>query len=175
MEVIIGFIFEMFKIVIQSTLYGFILLVLLNIIFKRKIKLKTWLLTSAIILVTLFIYRNTHWGDHGLGDSRRIPLQYKKEISQMNGNWSYISINKNKTIPITEFAIKDEYVVGLTGIDGIESYPPYFVWNYNTDTLSYYNSLAELDSLTTLGRLKLIPFHKHYNEYCGGWKFWLLP
>lgn len=175
MEVIVSFIFELLKIVILSTVYGSIIFVFLQLVFKRKLKLKIWLFASAFILVNMVIYRNTHWGNHGLGDSRRIPLQYGKEINQLNGNWTYIHINNNKTIPITEFALTNDYVIGLTGIDGIESYPKYFAWNYKTDSIYFYGTKAELNARTPIGKVKLMPFHKHYYWCFGGWKFWLLP
>ena len=175
MELLIGLIFELFKIVIQSAIYGIIIVFVYKILFNKTFTLKTWILTSSIIAIAMLVLLNTHWGSHGFGDSRRIPLQFNKEIDIINGSLAYIDIKKNGTIPIADFTILENKVIGKTGIDATQTYPPYFVWDLKNDNLTYYNSNNELFSSENLKKINLEPFYKHYHKYWGGWRFWLLP
>jgi len=175
MEVIVGAIFEFIKIAIQSAVYGLIISLIIKMLTKQKVALKTWLITSSTILISMIIFLNTHWGDHGLGDSRRIPLKYDKEVGQINGTTSGIKYNGNNYLPINEFEIVDDIVFGLTGPDAVNSNPPYFVWNFKNDHITFCNSRNEMDSITMLRDTELKPFYKHYGMFWGGWKFWLLP
>ena len=175
MEVAIGFLFELVKISVQSALYSYVILLLFGAFFSKKIKPKPWLLLTVLIVICMFSYMNTHWGEHGLGDSKRIPLPNNKEISQMNGNYAYIAIGEYQTLPIDEFAIKDNYLIGLTGNDAIEKHPPFFSWNIENNQVIFYDTKNALDSISEFKNVEFKSFHKHYSEYWGGWRFWVLP
>lgn len=50
----------------------------------------------------------TYWGDHGLGDSYRIPIGHGKEISGFSGNDGFIEPlgHKGEVLSIESFAVK---------------------------------------------------------------------
>ena len=54
-------------------------------------RFKFWLLSAIGFSITLLIISSTHWANHGLGDTSRIPVSNGKAIYQMNGNQTYIT------------------------------------------------------------------------------------
>ena len=56
----------------------------------KKEKKKYWFVFGLSISIGLFIYSFTYWGNHGLGDSARIPIGNFKEVGETNGTDSYI-------------------------------------------------------------------------------------
>ena len=185
MEVLFHFIFELVKIGVLASIYAAILLFVFARINKsnseswfQKItanKKKFWFVSGAIISILLFVWMFTYWGNHGLGDSARIPIGHGKEIEQINGNWSFISPNGHEyeMFTIQSFAVKDNFCVGETEQNS------YYIWNLETNdvetikTLKEYQVKAENLNLPNLHEFK--SFWDGYQKYWGGWKFWFLP
>ena len=92
MEVLGHFIFELLKITFLGFVYSTVLYYIFKIIPENKkpqpLKSKKilWLFISSFLLFYMF----TPYGNHGRGDSARIPISYTKEIN--NINWTKYGI-----------------------------------------------------------------------------------
>jgi hypothetical protein len=90
MEVLFHGIFELIKISILGCIYATLTLVTFIIIghykpdswFDKvsKKKLRLWFLSGLFISVGLFLFMFTYFGDHGLGDSARVPVGHFKVV-----------------------------------------------------------------------------------------------
>jgi len=117
----------------------------------------------------------SHYGDHGLGDSARIPLHHDNSIQQIDIT-SYIGY----TI-IDSFHFTDDFVFGVTHSDTFTKIKQslYFAYNLQNNHTSQFKSKAEFhtfllqNNLDTSADLK--DFDYHYNKYWRGWRFFLLP
>lgn len=187
MEVLFHFVFELVKISILAGVYSLILLIVFRQINKSKsdswfqkvtvnIK-KFWLSSGSIIFGLLFIWMFTYWGDHGLGDSARIPIGHWKEIEQINVNSSFISPkgHENEKLTIKSFAVRNNNCVGKSKKDQTE----YFIWNLSTNDIEKFTNLEDFsvkaESMNLPISNEFTDFDQAYHEYWGGWKFWLLP
>ena len=94
MEAAGHFVFMVFKIAILASIYALITLVLLSLLAKfykvdyftkilRNKKL-SWFGLGFIISTLLLIYSFTYWGNHGLGDSARVPVGYWHAVGNTN-------------------------------------------------------------------------------------------
>jgi len=181
MEVLIGLIFELFKVVIQSAIYGFVIVLIYKSLFKKTLVFKAWLLTSSILAVVMLIFLNTHWGSHGLGDSRRIPLQFNKEIQIINGTQAYIQDKDNgiSTMDIDSFSIAEEYVYGQLKEYNENYEGNFFLYDLGHNEIETFISPVEYHKgLVEKGldpNAKLQDFKFYYRNYWSGWRFWLLP
>ncbi len=187
MEVLFHFIFELVKISILASVYSLILLIVFRQINKsnsyswfQKVTVnskKFWLSSGSIIFGLLFIWMFTYWGDHGLGDSARIPIGHGKEIEEINGNWSFISPNghENEKFTIKSFAVRSNYCVGMSNKDQTD----YFIWNLSTNDIEKFTNLEEYSekviSMNLPDTFEFKDFDQAYDEFWGGWIFWLLP
>ncbi len=190
MEVAIGFVFELIKIFILSCIYASLVLLTLKIIGSythgswcyrvSRNKLQLWLSSGFLISIGLFIFMFTFYGDHGLGDSARIPVGHWREILETNGSLAYIQKEgRGSMLVIDKFLIADDYVYGLTS-DVNEHYNgKYFIYdlaNNNIKTFEeingYLNSLIA-KNLNETAEYK--NFDYHYRQYWHGWRFWILP
>ena len=182
MEVLYHFVFVLIKVALLSCLYGALFLIIIRIINKGRnhSSLKTWGILSVSSFVLLFVFMNTYWGDHGLGDSTRIPVGYGQEIKQINGVTTYIQPG-NYTydmLDIESFTQVDNLICGKTLISAVDRPEPYFAWNLSKNNVQFfknkkvYNEFVKNHSYPIETEFK--SFHHHYNRFWGGWRFWLL-
>ncbi len=182
MEVLFHLVFVMIKVAILSCLYGLLFLIMMRLIKKRRTlrSTKTWMILSASSFVLLFVFMNTYWGDHGLGDSARIPVGYGEDISQINGVTTFIEPQNYDygILEVETFAQIDNIICGKTLISPVGSPAPYFVWNLSDNKVRFfkskkaYHDYAQTRSYPIEDEFK--SFHNHYNAFWGGWRFWLL-
>ena len=84
-------IFEFIRIGILSLIYGFLIWLVLNKVFKTK-NLKKRLIIP-LIFIGLFVWRNSYWRNNGYGDFGRVPLTSEYEITMID--FWIASIKKN--------------------------------------------------------------------------------
>jgi len=190
MEVLIHILFTLIKLAILGSIYTTIVLLFFklieffqpksctNRIFKKK--LRFWFSSGAIISTGIFLFATTHWGNHGLGDSARIPLHYRKTVNQMNGTQAYIEGLKYQygALWVDNFAITSDYLVGKTKSSPVDNPKDYFVWNLKTNKINYFDTENEYEEFAENQNLPLEkdfkPFWNHYSDFWDGWRFWTL-
>lgn len=189
MEVFIHFIFELVKIALLSSFYAFILLMLIKLYgsFRPKSWLynltrkeaKFWRKSFVVIYLILFIWQFTYWGNHGLGDSARIPIGYGKDIRQINGLFTFIRPKgyETETFPVYAYSLNKNYCFGETDEDVSKN--QYFIWNLETNEAENYETIQEFQTRALQLKIpintKLSTFRKGYSNYWNEWRFWLLP
>lgn len=171
MAVLIHFIFSLVKIAIQASIYATIVVLFVTLIAQKKVnqKKRIWFVCGAVISFGLFLFMFSHWGDHGLGDSARIPLAHGREVNQADGSWTYITPEgyEYEVLSIKQFSFNQEYLVGQVEEPQIAKYA---IWDLANNKVEFTNALETKYSLN----LNFQDFYKHYQEYWGGWRFWLL-
>lgn len=190
MEVFSHELFLTIKLVILGGVYALVTLLIFRLlsIFKphswvdsvSSEKLRFWFLNGALISLSIFIFSTTHWGSHGLGDYARIPLNYGKEIIQINGTQAFIeNIDyKHGDLSVSAFATTPHYVVGKAKNRMAEHPEEYFSWFLPTNNIQYfyskntYKNYAKKNNLPDPSEFK--SFWEHYNDYWNGWRFWML-
>jgi len=191
MEVLFHFIFQLIKIGILASIYAILLIGILTILGKFKSteylerikneKKKYWCVYGLIISIGLFVYSFTYWGNHGLGDSARIPIGHFKEVDETNGMITSIEPNNYQfgAMAVHSFAKSKIYLVGKSETSPVDRPKPYFIWNLYKDEIVFYDSEAEYNSFADKNELPEISefktFRESYREYWGGLKFWMLP
>ena len=100
MEVLIHLVIELAKISILGCIYATLILIIIKIIANNKPnswfgrlsrkKLRLWCLSGLFISGGLFFFMFTNFGDHGLGDSARIPVGHWRAIQEVNGTQAYL-------------------------------------------------------------------------------------
>lgn len=169
MAVLIHFIFSLFKIAILASGYALLIVLTLKLTSPKRLpKKKIWFASGAIISVCLFIFMFTHWGDHGLGDSARIPLKYGREVNQTDGYWTYITPEgyEYEVLTLQQFSYTDEFLIGVVDEPKIAKYA---IWDLSSNKVEFTNELGPKYSRITFQK-----FFSHYQDYWGGWRFWLL-
>lgn len=191
MEVIIHFVFEILKIAVLSSLYA-VLLLLLFMFLERKFrsdsfakflkdKFRFWMISAFIISIILFVFMFSYWGNHGLGDSARIPVGYGKEVTETNGTNAYINPDGYEfgDLPIKKFIKKDYFLVGETDESPVDKPLPYFSWNLKNGKFKLFSDKTEFDKYLIQNQLpeqnEFRTFYENYSNYWNGWRFWLLP
>jgi hypothetical protein len=191
MEVLFHLIFQLIKIAILASIYSFLLIQILMVMKKIKPtkylervkneKKKYWFVYGFLLSIGLFVYSFTYWGNHGLGDSARIPIGNFKEVGETNGISAYI---EPKNYPygamiVHSFVKFDNYLIGKTDVSPVDRPKPYFSWDLTKDEILYYNSENEYNLFAEKNNLpkssNFNTFRENYREYWGGLRFWLLP
>ncbi|MEZ5148024.1 MAG: hypothetical protein R2759_13430 [Bacteroidales bacterium] len=184
------FILEIIKISLLGSLYALVLLLLFKVIgyFQKESwfysvtenNTRFWFSTGAVISFALFVFMFTHWGNHGLGDSARLPLRNGQSIKQSDGVWTTFTTKTYYQIRIYEFAADENYIYAHIDRSPTAKLPgKYVIWNLETDHLTFFKSedeytdFAKVDNLPLPNEFKEFDFH--YDLYWGGWRFWLLP
>ena len=191
MEVLFHFIFQLIKIGILASIYSSILIGILLIIgkfksnaFLKRVKTKKrkyWFLFGFLISIGLFIFSFTYWGNHGLGDSARIPIGNFKEVGETNGINAYIEPHNYQygAMNVHSFIKSNNYLVGKTEVSPVDRPKPFFSWDLSTDEITFYDSEKEYDAFADKNRLpkksEFKTFHESYREYWSGIRFMLLP
>ena len=125
----------------------------------------------------LFLFSCTYWGNHGLGDSARIPLGHGEAIEETNGAEAYfdaeVPLQLSTDQPfIAKFQVADDVLCGQANDNS------FFVYSLITKEQQHfanereYNAYAKPRGLAVSGELQ--SFWKQYGYYWGGWRFWLL-
>ncbi|WP_431157845.1 hypothetical protein [Winogradskyella poriferorum] len=191
MEALFHLLFQLLKILILASFYS-TLIILILLIFLRirpisrlekvnKEKKKYWFISGIIFSIILFIYSFTYWGNHGLGDSARIPIGYFKEVGEINGTDAYI---KPRNYPygnllVDCFRTSENYLLGTTKPSTVDWPKPYFSWYLSKDHIIFFDSELEYsEHLKAIGLSKITrckTFRENYKDYWGGLRFWLLP
>ncbi|RBQ04588.1 hypothetical protein [Pedobacter miscanthi] len=185
---LIHFIFELFKILIQSAIYSSIIFFGINSLVKpkpgsflyffRNKKMLTWVSSWGIISFGLFFFMFSYYGDHGLGDSARIPIGHHREISQTD-IMSHIEPKNKGVIYINEFSITDDYVYGTLEKYNLDLNQNYFVYDLKLNTVQLFDQAIPFNYFLTSKNVSqesaYQTFNYHYNQYWNGWRFWLLP
>ncbi len=189
MESLGHFIFELIKITILGFIYSTILFFIYKNISEKKkpewskklfkSKKALWLYISVFLLFLLF----TPYGNHGLGDSARIPISFTKEIS--NVNWTeYGNLNGEKSsekndIYTTQFKLVNNKLCGNLNSDFYDYQNSHFVYDIDSEKLQEFRTEKEYNEFATYKNLpkanELISFQENYSEYWSGWRFFLLP
>lgn len=189
MEYLFGFVCTLFKIAIQAGLYATFALWLVGLVASRYPNnalrrtrydgWEIWQRIFVIVYVALFLFSCTYWGDHGLGDSARLPLGHGEEIVELNGTETsfegrnpFIVSDMGGAQQVDKFQVADEILCAQA--EGKH----YFTYNLATkesrvfaDSLDY-NGYAALRGLPASTEFQ--SFWKHYKRYWAGWRFWLL-
>ncbi len=185
---LIHFLFELFKILIQSTIYASVIFFTITYLVKpkpgslfyffKKEKALTLLSSWVAIFFGLFFFMFSYYGDHGLGDSTRIPIDHHREIGQTD-LLSYIKPNNNGTIYLDEFVITDDHVYGKLNKYNIALYQKYFVYDLKSDAIQTFDQQETFNNyLISKGLNQAVPYESfdfYYSQYWNGWRFWLLP
>ncbi|MEI7508826.1 MAG: hypothetical protein WCJ62_05105 [Flavobacterium sp.] len=189
MESLGHFIFELIKITILGFIYSTILYFIYRNIPKNKkpewcekllkSKKPLWLFISLILLFYMF----TPYGNHGLGDSARIPISFTKEISNINweefGRLNGIKSSEGNDIELTQFKVENNMICGNLKSSFYDYKNSYFIYEIDTEKLQEFKSEKEYNEFATNKNLpkssELKSFEENYSEYWSGWRFFLLP
>ena len=134
---------------------------------KNKRDRKYIRITITIILI---LFSFTYWGNKGYGDEALIPLGFKKHVEQINSNQAYINPEKYKyrTLNIEKFDIQNKYVFGESINSPVDSPPPYFVWNFETEEFLFFDKIESLKkylATKNINQIKLKTFNSNYLTY----------
>jgi hypothetical protein len=189
MEYLFGFLFTLFKIAIQASLYATAARWLAQRADARQVNnalvrasrhgRQFWQRSFVVAYVALFLFSCTYWGDRGLGDSARIPLGHGEEMSEINGNET--SFDGSKPFIVSDMAGDqqvDRFQIANEVLCAQAEQKRYFTYNLVTkehhvfaDSLEY-SAYAVPRGLPPINEFQ--SFWKHYKRYWGGWRFWLL-
>ena len=189
MESLGHFIFELIKITILGFIYSTILFFIYkNISEKKKPEWCKKLFKSKKILwlyisVFLLFYMFTPYGNHGLGDSARIPISFTKEISNVNwteyGNLNGVKSSEKNDIYMTQFKIVDNKLCGNMNSDFYDYQNSHFIYDIDSEKLQEFRTEKEYNEFATHKNLpkanELISFQENYSKYWSDWRFFLLP
>lgn len=189
MEALFHFIFELIKISILGCIYATLTLISFKIIGRYKPdswfdrvsnkKLRLWFFSGLIISVGLFFFLFTYFGDHGLGDSARVPIGHRRAIQEVNGTQAYIQDEGPvNMIEIDKFIVTDDYVYGLTGEENKNYDGQYFVYDLVNNKVKTFEQEKEFNNYLTTTSLDTKADYKdfsyYYSRHWDGWRFWLL-
>jgi len=187
------FIFLLIKIAILSSVYALILLIVFSQIKKSKPeswfqkvtadKKGFWLSSWAIIYIMLFFYMFTYWGNHGFGDSAKIPIGNGYLVK--NINWTEYAFVENvktadgKILGMTKFLVLNDKLLGNLN-DNFSFYENrFFLLDMNTGELQEFKTKQAFETHNKKNGLPnaihLKSFNGNYHDYWGGWRFVLLP
>ena len=189
MESLGHFIFQLLKITLLGFIYATILYYIYKLIPENKKPewIKTWLKTKKRLWLTislfLLFYMFTPFGNHGLGDSARIPISFTKEIRNINwtiyGYLNEVKSSEDNNICLTQFKKVDNILCGNFDSDFYSYQNSYFVYYLDSEKLKEfksendYNEFAQNKNLPKSHELK--SFKDNYHDYWSGWRFFLLP
>jgi hypothetical protein len=187
MEYLFGFVFTLFKIAIQASVYAIAAYWLArradarqvdNALVRASRNGRQFRRRSfAAAYVALFLFSCTYWGDHGLGDYCRLPIGHGEAIEEINGTETYFEASPPLKLS-TDQPFIDKFKVADDVLCGQASDKSYFVYNLITKEQQHfaddsaYNAYAVPLGLPPSGELE--SFWKQYGRYWGGWRFWLL-
>jgi hypothetical protein len=120
----------------------------------------------------MFIFMFTYYGDHGLGDTSRIPIGHWESIDASDGYPYFKPESKRTEMRIYNFAIKNDVL-------SAEIDSGYMTYNLKTNKLNEFKDRRDYNLFALKKSLPMpeefADFYKHYNDYWGGWRLWMLP
>lgn len=193
MEVIGHLIFETIKIAVLGSVYATITVLIFRAVGKNKLNswfYKTgqqptvlWFISGFIISAGLFLYMFSYWGDHGLGDSPKIPIGYNLVIE--NTNWDndcYVKRKKssdNYDIQIAKFKVNENILIGSFSKEFYNYQNSYFIFDLKKRKITEFKEKSEYNEYASKNNFplsnELLGFKENYRNYWGKWRFWLLP
>jgi len=187
MEYLFGLIFTILKVLVQASAYATLMLTLARM-YSRFSPNSTvakfvaesrrfWRLSGFVALLVLCFIANTPWGDHGLGDYARIPLGNGEIIEEINGTEAYfqaeIPLNLSTDQPfIDSFAVANDVLCGKATDESFFTYDLVTKQQQIFADSQEYTAYASKHALPAI--INFESFNKHYHDYWGGWRFWLL-
>jgi hypothetical protein len=181
MEVLIHFGFEILKISMQSIFYNLLLfLVVFHGRFKwqelfRKFNPKVLCLGLMLLCcwIGLFTFLFSYWGNHGLGDTSRIPIGYGEEIMSFDGSCEFDPQQEyhGEQFEFENFSWNSKVLTGRLK-QGILVFDLATKQSIKIDEASY-QSEALTNGWPPLEEFK--SFFSNYQTYWGTWRFLLLP
>lgn len=193
MEALFHLIFELVKIFILSCVYARLVLSVFELIatFKpgswidrvSKKKIRFLFLSGSIIYISLFIFMFTYWGNHGFGDSAKIPIGYGIVVKNINwdgyGCLEGLETSDNFSIQMTKFLVVDNKLIGNLDSWFYSYQNAYFVYEMKPKKIREFGTQGEFDEYALANNLptseKLLTFEQNYRNRWSGWRFWLLP
>jgi hypothetical protein len=125
----------------------------------------------------------TPYGDHGLGDSARIPVGWSNGLS--NVDWGNIAtledvyMRDKSQVQTTVFLVKDNYICGNLQSDFYLYNKTYFVYNTDSEVFKEFRTEDDYAYYAKKNKLPLTSefktFEQNYHDYWSGWRFFLLP
>jgi hypothetical protein len=189
MEILFHFIFELFKIAILSCFYATIALILFKIVgslnqenWYHKVSKNTswfWLQSVFVSAGVLFLFMFTHYGNHGLGDSARVPIRHFKVVREINANSAYIENGEGEQVGIKNFTFDSNYLYAQTDEDMFDATGDYIVWDLRADKYFFYTTYQDYINTAKQNHYPMPDefkkFWHHYSQHWHGWRFFLLP
>jgi len=125
-----------------------------------------------IVSILLLVFSFTYYGNKGLGDESRIPLGYG-EVMRASDQFAYfVPKGKSGQIHVDTYVLKGDNL--CMSIDS-----GYKVYNLKTKGVVNFSDGQMYDAFAfSYGlplSLQLQSFKVQYDQYWGGWRFWLLP
>lgn len=146
MEATAHFLFELFKIAILASLYATAALVCTKIAGRfstngwwqkhASASGKTWVKSGFAISVLLFLYMFTYWGNHGLGDSARVPIGHFQAVSEINASNTYVEV-AGEQYGIRKFSSDGHFLYAEFENGTQARSEDYLVWNLAEDTVQF--------------------------------------
>ena len=192
MEVLFHFLFELIKVAILASIYSALILLLFKILGKfksgswfdrvYKMRIRLWFITGLIISILLFVFMFSYWGNHGLGDSARIPVGHGKAVDQINGSMTYITATgyEMETLDINEFATTNNFLFAKISSDRpAATNKEIAIWNLKTNEVQFLDHFSDIEAFKSRNNIKdqllFQDFQNQYSKYWNGWRFWLIP
>ncbi|WP_299676336.1 hypothetical protein [uncultured Tenacibaculum sp.] len=183
MEVLIHFVFQLFKIGLLSVFYVFVFVQLQKRFNKNKPKIKIGTLKIVgyylIAYVLLFVYSFTYWGNHGLGDGPRIPIGHWKVVENVNWQDSGYVDTKNGQLEMEKFLVKEGKLFGKYDNSFATNSHEFFILDLDSEELLEFESEKAynlyVNSKDFPDSSELLNYHKNYMNRWGGIRFFLLP
>jgi hypothetical protein len=188
MQVLYIFIFFFLKLIVLICIYATVLLLIFRLVGKirpnswmYRISAKNkrfWLKVAGIAGLFLVTFSKTHWGDHGMGDSSRIPLKHGREIVEVNTR-AYISESDYPygLLEIGNFEITDEFVFTFTTSCTEDSPDDFVIWNLESNEVKFIESYHDYLAITEKYNLPDVSEYKSYREnfvdHWLRWRFWV--
>jgi hypothetical protein len=186
MEVLIHFIFELVKVSMLGSIYALLILliflvlglILPNIWISNLLQSKKniWFISWGTISLGLFIFMFTYWGDHGLGDSARIPIGKSKAVNY--GGGAYIIAGHGNQISFEKFTFDSNRLYADTCFEMNGQPHDFIVYDLNTSKVDFYdkseyNKIAKENKYPSSDKFE--DFWTIYHRHWSGWRLLLLP
>lgn len=190
MFALFGLAFEFIKISILSTIYSLLVLFLgrltkfikrNNILYRAtKSVIRFCLIVGPFIFIGLCAFSFTYYGNHGLGDSVRIPVGHGQVINNVDDRFTWFDTASDGQVAISNYIVRENKIFA-NGVNEDEnpSDSLYIVYDLvikkliRFKTKQQYSDYAEKNNYPSIN--EFYDFGKHYDEYWNGWRFWLLP
>lgn len=192
----IEFIIKLIHIIILSTIYSAILLILLLLAVKvlkssltlgiKNQKFKLWISIAFILFIMLSSYRFSYGRDDGFGETLQVPVGYGQHVFLADDQFVYfypVEDDISNTFDIGNFIVKGNKLCAEVSHEYSSVTPEhdYIVFNLETRKIILFDSIAKYTEYAKSNGLPLSDkfrnFAYHYKKFIAKpeWKKWLLP